>query len=106
MSGLTSCSCGFVGPGGPLLPFTEEESASLERARKAAVCCGSPTLLLWTTTIVTTTLFPPRLECELRRDAAQGRIHVIAGKPVRVLDDALFINIHKDLLPTHSAHAV
>lgn len=32
--------------------------------------------------------------------------YVIAGKPLRVLDDALFIDIHKDLLPTHSTHAV
>lgn len=32
--------------------------------------------------------------------------YVIARQPVRVLDDALFTDIHKDLLPTHSTHAV
>lgn len=31
---------------------------------------------------------------------------MVAGKPVRVLDDTLFIDIHKNLLSTHSAHAV
>lgn len=31
---------------------------------------------------------------------------MIAGEPVRVLNDALFIDIHKDLLPTHGTHAV
>lgn len=31
---------------------------------------------------------------------------MIAGQPVRVLDDALFTDIHKDLLPAHGTHAV
>lgn len=31
---------------------------------------------------------------------------MIAGEPVCVLDDALFIDIHEDLLPTHGTHAV
>ena len=31
---------------------------------------------------------------------------MVARQPVRVLDDALFADIHKDLLPTHGAHAV
>lgn len=31
---------------------------------------------------------------------------MIARQPVRVLDDALFTDIHKDLLPTHGTHAV
>lgn len=31
---------------------------------------------------------------------------MIARQPIRVLDDALFTDIHKDLLPTHSTHAV
>lgn len=31
---------------------------------------------------------------------------MIAGQPVSVLDDALFTDIHKDLLPAHGTHAV
>lgn len=31
---------------------------------------------------------------------------MIARQPVCVLDDALFTDVHKDLLPTHGAHAV
>lgn len=34
------------------------------------------------------------------------RIHVIARQPICVLDDALFTDIHKDLLPTHGTHTV
>lgn len=37
---------------------------------------------------------------------APGRIHVIARQPIRVLDDALFADIHKDLLPTHGTYTV
>lgn len=53
-----------------------------------------------------TTVTPTMTGEMFRRDGAQGRIHVIAGKPVCVLDDAFFVDIHKDLLPTHSTHAV
>lgn len=31
---------------------------------------------------------------------------MIAGQPIRVLDDAFFTDIHKDLLPTHGTHTV
>ena len=31
---------------------------------------------------------------------------MIARQPICVLDDALFTDIHKDLLPTHSTHTV
>lgn len=31
---------------------------------------------------------------------------MIARQPIRVLDDALFTDIHKDLLPTHGTHTV
>lgn len=49
---------------------------------------------------------PTMAGARVQERSAQGRIHVIAGEPVCVLDDALFIDIHEDLLPTHGTHAV
>lgn len=31
---------------------------------------------------------------------------MVAGQPVRVLNNALLTDVHEDLLPTHGAHAV
>lgn len=43
---------------------------------------------------------------EGRGQGAGSRIHMIAGQPVRVLNDALFTDVHKDLLSAHGTHAV